>query len=376
VSVAARDVLRFRLEKTFRSRSGTFRLRAEGEFPLGELRGITGGSGAGKTSLLRIIAGLERADSGEIRFGSSCWYSSARRVFVPPWKRGAGLVFQDYALFPSRDVWGNVRYGAASDSDAGEALRLVGLGGLARSRVDELSGGQKQRVALARTIAARPRLLLLDEPLSALDEELRDGLADELSALLRGSRLTALIVSHRKSDLSRLRCEATNVEELAASFDEAPARDQPSLPVAPRGVEAERAFVGRIDEELDPMRGTRRAPLLDRPNEGRGHAAAPPSLLDEEVLEEAGVAPLGRGDRELDCRHADQAAALALGRDEGGGELGLDDGPEPPFLLRGVRGKIAFDGEELPDHPRHRRHIGLRSPSYSHAGHLRGSRDA
>jgi molybdate transport system ATP-binding protein len=212
------EALHYRFEKTFRSRSGIFHLCAEGEFSLGDVHGITGSSGSGKTSILRIIAGLEKPDSGDIYCGSACWYSSERGIFVPPWKRGAGLVFQDYALFPGRDAWGNVRYGARSDEDARAALNLVGLGDLSRRRTNELSGGQRQRVALARSIAARPLVLLLDEPLSALDEELRDSLADDLAALLGAARLTAVIVSHRKSDLARLRCSVTSVEAARSSY--------------------------------------------------------------------------------------------------------------------------------------------------------------
>jgi ABC-type Fe3+/spermidine/putrescine transport system ATPase subunit len=237
------ETLRYRFEKTFRSRAGNFRLRAEGSFVLGTAQGITGSSGSGKTSLLRILAGLEEPDSGEIYFGSSCWYSSALRTFVPPWERGAGLVFQDYALFLSRDVWGNVRYGTRSDEDARAALRLVGMGSLARRKTDELSGGQRQRVAIARSLAAKPRLLLLDEPLSALDEKLRDRLAEELAVLPARAGLTLVVVSHRRSDLARMGCSVTSVEESQALFDEASASRRPRLAIAPRAVEFQRAFV-------------------------------------------------------------------------------------------------------------------------------------
>jgi molybdate transport system ATP-binding protein len=237
------ETLRYRFEKTFRSRAGNFRLRAAGELALGATQGIIGSSGSGKTSLLRILAGLEVPDSGEIHFGSSCWYSSARRIFVPPWERGAGLVFQDYALFPNRDAWGNVRYGARSDEDARAALRLVGMGELSRRRTHELSGGQRQRVAIARSLAAKPRLLLLDEPLSALDEKLRDRLAEELAVLPARAGLTLVVVSHRMSDLVRMGCRVTSVEEARALSDVPPASRHPRLAIAPHAVEFQRTFV-------------------------------------------------------------------------------------------------------------------------------------
>jgi thiamine transport system ATP-binding protein len=159
---------------------------------------LLGPSGSGKSTLLRAVAGLERLDGGRISFGGD------DLADIPPHRRGFGLMFQDGALFPHRDVRGNVEFGlrmagmAASERTAvvDDALALVGLDGFADRRVAKLSGGEQQRVALARTLAPKPRLLMLDEPLGSLDRLLHDRLVDDLRALLRASALPTLVVTH------------------------------------------------------------------------------------------------------------------------------------------------------------------------------------
>jgi ABC-type Fe3+/spermidine/putrescine transport system ATPase subunit len=163
---------------------------------------LLGPSGCGKTTLLRIIAGLERADSGHVFF--------ADRLIdgVPPHRRGFGLMFQDYALFPHLDVAANVAYGltiagmprAEATDRVAALLDQVGLAGYAQRRVYELSGGERQRVALARTLAPNPRLIMFDEPLAALDRELRERLQDELRAILQRVGVTALYVTHDQEE--------------------------------------------------------------------------------------------------------------------------------------------------------------------------------
>jgi len=164
----------------------------------GEVLTLLGPSGCGKSTLLRVIAGLERPDAGRVLM---------RDVDVtrePPERRNLSLVFQDYALFPHLNVLGNVTYGlrarGASRRDAEQvardALNLVGLTEFGSRRVHELSGGQQQRVALARALAPRPRLLLLDEPLSNLDERLRANLQLELRDLFTRLGMTVLLVTH------------------------------------------------------------------------------------------------------------------------------------------------------------------------------------
>ena len=162
----------------------------------GEVLALLGPSGCGKSTLLRAVAGLEPTAGGTIR------WDDTDLADVPVHRRGFGLVFQDGQLFPHRDVAGNVAFGLRMRRMTGRAERvaelldLVGLAGYEKRKVTELSGGEAQRVALARALAPRPRLLLLDEPLSALDRALREQLAMDLAGLLRVAGATALVVTH------------------------------------------------------------------------------------------------------------------------------------------------------------------------------------
>ena len=166
----------------------------------GDIGVLIGPSGCGKTTLLRAVAGLEHVSSGEIRLASEL--VSSARVDVPPEQRRIGMVFQDYALFPHLDVARNVGFGLrhvnAADraSRVAQVLALVDLAGSEQRFPHELSGGQQQRVALARAMAPAPRLLLLDEPFSNLDVDLRERLAHELRGILKKAGATALFVTH------------------------------------------------------------------------------------------------------------------------------------------------------------------------------------
>ena len=169
----------------------------------GEIMSLLGPSGCGKTTLLRIIAGLETPDSG-----SDIWFDKDNVTNLPVERRKVGMVFQSYALFPNMSVRTNIGYGlkmqklAKDEMDArvNEVVDMCQLQDYASRSVTTLSGGQRQRVALARAIAPRPRLLLLDEPLSALDAALRESLRDELAILLREFHITAIFVTHDQDE--------------------------------------------------------------------------------------------------------------------------------------------------------------------------------
>ncbi|MBF5003814.1 ABC transporter ATP-binding protein [Diaphorobacter caeni] len=169
----------------------------------GEVLALLGPSGCGKTTLLRLIAGLESPDAGSvIRFGAT------DVTHTPIEHRNVGMVFQHYALFPQMTVQANIGYGlkirgtpeAERQRIVGELVDLVRLNGLEKKRPAELSGGQRQRVALARAVAAKPRVLLLDEPLTALDAKLKESLRDELAELLRRLHITAVHVTHDQQE--------------------------------------------------------------------------------------------------------------------------------------------------------------------------------
>ena len=163
---------------------------------------LLGPSGCGKTTVLRCIAGFERLSSGAIRLGGVVVSSATQHA--PPEQRRIGMVFQDYALFPHLSVAGNVGFGVRdavlAQQRVAELLDLVGLSAAATRYPHELSGGQQQRVALARALAPQPRLLLLDEPFSNLDVELRGQLAAEVRAILKASRTAAIFVTHDQNE--------------------------------------------------------------------------------------------------------------------------------------------------------------------------------
>ncbi len=205
--------LQFDLAVRLQAGGHEFQLDVAYDLDEGSFLGIRGPSGSGKTTLLRCLAGICRPDSGFIRMGEQTWYSSRARVFLPPQRRSVGLVFQDYALFPNMTVWGNLLYATRDRARAKELLELVRLTDVARHFPSELSGGQKQRTALARALGRNPRLLLLDEPLSALDEDLRHSLSDELSRIQRETGITTILVSHSREEISRLCSESIDLAE-------------------------------------------------------------------------------------------------------------------------------------------------------------------
>jgi iron(III) transport system ATP-binding protein len=168
----------------------------------GQVGVLIGPSGCGKTSLLRAVAGLERLSGGRIVMGGNLLSGAETGVHLPPESRRIGMVFQDYALFPHLSIEDNVAFGirhlprAERAARVAQMLDLVGLGHAGRRAPHQLSGGQQQRIALARALAPSPRLLLLDEPFSSLDVDLRERLAQEVRAILKATGTTALFVTH------------------------------------------------------------------------------------------------------------------------------------------------------------------------------------
>jgi molybdate transport system ATP-binding protein len=165
---------------------------------------LVGPSGAGKSTVLRAVAGLVRPERGFVACGGSTWLDRERGIDVPPDRRRVGLLFQEYALFPHLDVRRNVAFGARDRSAVTELLERLRIGHLEHARPTELSGGERQRVALARALAREPEVLLLDEPLSALDAHTRRAVRAELHELLDELRMPTLLVTHDFEDAATL----------------------------------------------------------------------------------------------------------------------------------------------------------------------------
>lgn len=169
-----------------------------------EITAIFGESGAGKTTLLKIISGLIKPEFGRIEVGDELWLDTQKNINLAIQKRKIGFVFQDYALFPNMSVKENISYAATSKQKVEELLSLMNLENLAKIYPKNLSGGQAQRVALARALAREPQILLLDEPLSALDFKMRSFLQDELVKILQHFKITTLLVSHDLAEIYKL----------------------------------------------------------------------------------------------------------------------------------------------------------------------------
>lgn len=188
---------------------------ADGELPLdvaftikkGQFVAVYGNSGAGKTTILRILAGLTAAEQATIKVADATWDDAEKKFHLPVQKRSIGFVFQDFALFPNLTVKENLEF-ALSKGDSKEIVQelieLMELQSLQNSKPEHLSGGQKQRVALARAIVRRPKILLLDEPLSALDDAMRFKLQDYILQIHQKYELTTIMISHSIAEIFKL----------------------------------------------------------------------------------------------------------------------------------------------------------------------------
>jgi molybdate transport system ATP-binding protein len=206
------------LDKTLRSgdqsTDTSLHLHVQTVLKSGEFVALVGPSGAGKTTMLRMLAGLTEPDAGKIVVDGEVWFDAAKKISLAPQRRSIGFVFQDYALFPNLTVRQNVGYALGKHEKAwlDDLLGLTGLTTLHDRSPATLSGGQKQRVALARAIARKPKLLLLDEPLSALDIDLRVQLQEELARLQSRFGFTTVMVSHDLGEVFKLAQQVLRID--------------------------------------------------------------------------------------------------------------------------------------------------------------------
>jgi molybdate transport system ATP-binding protein len=203
-------MIQLKLHKKLNAADGVMYLEVDTQVAPGTFVSINGPSGAGKTSLLRMLSGLMKPDSGRLVIGNEIWFDSDAKINLKPQLRQIGFVFQDAALFPNMTVWEQIEYALPKKhpkSSIKELLNLMELGELSKSKPDTLSGGQRQRVALARALVREPRLLLLDEPLSSLDPEMRKKLQDYLTRIHKKFGMTIFMVSHDEQEAVRLATE-------------------------------------------------------------------------------------------------------------------------------------------------------------------------
>ncbi len=201
---AAINRVRFELPR------GGFDLEVDLHLPATGITVLFGASGSGKTSILRAVAGLERGRDGLIEIAGETWQDDATGLFLPTWRRPLGYVFQEASLFEHLDVQANLEYGLerarsrASRAALEAAIELLGIGALLRREAHQLSGGERQRIAIARALATQPRLLLLDEPLAAIDHSRRQEILPWLERLRDESQVPMLYVTHAPDEVARL----------------------------------------------------------------------------------------------------------------------------------------------------------------------------
>ena len=200
-------MLSFNFKKALYAANGSMLLDIGFELNKGSFLAIYGASGAGKTTILRILAGLMVPDDGIISFRGESWLDTTQNKILPPQKRGIGFVFQDFALFPNRTVRGNLDFALAKGqpkTEIDELVSIMGLEELQKRYPSTLSGGQQQRVALARALVQRPKLLLLDEPMSAFGNEMRASIQNYILELHKKYNLTTILVSHDIAEIYKM----------------------------------------------------------------------------------------------------------------------------------------------------------------------------
>lgn len=189
------------IEKRLKGYGGAGTLKVSHKFAPGSITKIHGPSGAGKTTFLKIIAGLVQADAGQITVDGAIWLDSKRQINLSPQARRAGFVFQDYALFPNMSVKQHMEYATTDNNWIDRLLHLGKLETLTTHKPHYLSGGQQQRLAILRALAIRPQVILMDEPFSALDRAMKSELINDLKSIFSDLDATILIVSHNPDEL-------------------------------------------------------------------------------------------------------------------------------------------------------------------------------
>lgn len=192
------------IEKKLKAYSGQQWLKVNRDFATGSVIKIYGPSGAGKTTLLKIIAGLTSPEKGVIKVDDTIWVDTSSKINLSPQKRMVGFVFQNYALFPNMTVQEHLEYATKDTAWIDRLLNMGKLETLTTHKPEHLSGGQQQRLAILRALAIKPNLLLMDEPFSALDHQMKLVLIGELKALFIELGLTVMIVSHNTQELDGL----------------------------------------------------------------------------------------------------------------------------------------------------------------------------
>lgn len=200
-------MIKIDIQKKLHAAHGEMILNLNLQIEQGELVAIYGPSGAGKTSTLKILSGLLNPDSGTLSVNNNLWFDNKQKINLKPQQRKVGYLFQDYALFPNMTVLQNLAFALSKNQDRSilnELIEMVELGELQHRKPNTLSGGQKQRVALARALVQRPQILLLDEPLSALDRKIRSKLQNYILSIHRKYNLTTILISHDIGEIHKL----------------------------------------------------------------------------------------------------------------------------------------------------------------------------
>lgn len=198
-------MIKIAVEKRLYGSAGDFNLNIDTQIPVGKFVCIFGQSGAGKSTILRMLSGLCCPDRGKIIIGDRVFFDFSKNINLPPQERKIGFVFQDYALFHHLNVYKNIIFGHKGDKNRiDEVISLMELESFCDKKISTLSGGQAQRVALARALVSSPEVLLLDEPLSAIDGQMRHKLQEELKNLSKHFGISSFLVSHDLSEVFRL----------------------------------------------------------------------------------------------------------------------------------------------------------------------------